>query len=233
MPIRITNREFAYSFLIYCIMILNCAEMAFSLGSHSLPFQQLEVQHTVAPAIPRLVIATGISTEVVIDLEIDAKGSVTSARIINGHPLLRSATKEASLQWRFAPASDSFRKVRLTFIYEKQNWNLDIAVRVLPFQISLKPRLLPPPDTIIYIPENFQAGEDRCEIHNEILKEDRVEIIYGLVLSEKGNAEDKAKLFPNSNQVAFGGCVIGPDSPKYAKVIYCQVCRDTERKRSK
>ena len=79
-----------------------------------------------------------------------------------------------------------------------------------------------------YVPQDFKAGKDRCEVHGVALERDKVKIVYGLIEFKAGYIEAKRRLFPNSNTVYFGGCVITDDSPKYAEVLYCRRCREAE-----
>jgi hypothetical protein len=78
----------------------------------------------------------------------------------------------------------------------------------------------------------MRAGVDKCILHGNVLREDKVKIAYGLFDYDR---ESERKLFPNSRTVAYGGCVVPWDTvadeprPKYAKVLYCQQCRKVER----
>jgi TonB family protein len=61
----------------------------------------------VTPDYPALARISGVKGEVLVEVTIDAKGKVTSARAIDGPPLLRSAATVAARFWRFAPVEDS------------------------------------------------------------------------------------------------------------------------------
>jgi hypothetical protein len=71
--------------------------------------------------------------------------------------------------------------------------------------------------------------EDRCTVHDERLKKDTVKIGYGLRAVHAEWFEASKKDFPFAYSSVDGGCVIMPDSPKYAKVKYCAQCRVKER----
>jgi hypothetical protein len=96
------------------------------------------------------------------------------------------------------------------------------------------------PETENYIPRNWQAKTDRCELHGKLFKKDRVEIIYGLISFRNGFFEAAEKLFPHANTEVGGGCVIDIDavtgqqiSPMYAEVLYCSKCRKAQKKWSR
>lgn len=63
---------------------------------------------------------------------------------------------------------------------------------------------------------------ERCNIHGDRLREDKVRIGYGLTLYDPNNKER----FPYSNKWAPGGCL--PQSSRYLIVMYCPKCRETE-----
>jgi hypothetical protein len=188
----------------------------------------LEVRQAVAPVIPLLVLVARINSEVIVELEIDREGAVRSAHITQGHPLLRKLTEDAAMQWQFEAAQEERRKVTLTFVYNYGTASLDAPIKVLPYQLELEAKLQPPPDTVSYIPKELAAGKSRCEIHSEVLQNDKVKIAYGLVAFQGGYLEAQESLFSNSNMVVYGGCVIDEYSPKYAEVLYCQKCRQAE-----
>ena len=60
----------------------------------------------VAP-YPAQALQRGLHGDVVVEIEVDAQGSVTSVKIIEGHPLLAEAATEAARSLRFKPARDS------------------------------------------------------------------------------------------------------------------------------
>jgi TonB family protein len=73
-----------------------------------------------APPYPSLAKAAKATGTVVVQVEVDEKGSVTSARAVSGHPLLRVAAEAAARQARFSPTLLSGKpvKVRGTLMYE-------------------------------------------------------------------------------------------------------------------
>jgi protein TonB len=58
----------------------------------------------VPPVYPELARITKIEGIVILETVIDASGSVTSARVLRGHPMLDQAALDAVQRWKFAPA---------------------------------------------------------------------------------------------------------------------------------
>jgi protein TonB len=59
----------------------------------------------VEPAYPRLAITAGVTGAVVVEILIDEKGNVASARALSGHALLREAALSAARGWRWKPTT--------------------------------------------------------------------------------------------------------------------------------
>ncbi len=84
--------------------------------------QQPSVLSTAAPVYPPLARAAMISGKVLVELEIDSLGAVTSISTITGHPLLRTASEKAARQYSFQPDTETrARTARLTFIFTLVN----------------------------------------------------------------------------------------------------------------
>jgi TonB family protein len=66
------------------------------------------------PAYPAVARAARASGTVVVSVEVDEKGNVTSAKAISGHPLLRAAAEAAARQARFSPTLLSGKPVKVT-----------------------------------------------------------------------------------------------------------------------
>jgi protein TonB len=58
----------------------------------------------VVPAYPPVARAAHVEGIVILEAVIDASGSVTSARVLRGHPTLDQAALDAVQQWKFRPA---------------------------------------------------------------------------------------------------------------------------------
>jgi TonB family protein len=104
--------------------------------------EQPFVLSTAAPLYPPLARAAMISGRVLVDLEIDSLGAVTSISSITGHPLLRIVSEKASRQYRFQPAAESgARTARLTFIFTLVNVAAEKVrspIILSPYQIEVK-----------------------------------------------------------------------------------------------
>jgi hypothetical protein len=74
--------------------------------------------------------------------------------------------------------------------------------------------------------------EKLCPVHHVPLKHGKREILYGLVADvcdSLAHAKAEQKFFPYANSVAYGGCLVFPDSPKSEDVLYCPKCREVEK----
>ena len=61
------------------------------------------VLHKVEPVYPRLARQRRIQGTVVFEILISGEGSVSSARLLSGHPLLVTAARESIMRWRYDP----------------------------------------------------------------------------------------------------------------------------------
>jgi TonB family protein len=76
-------------------------------------------------------------SDVVVEVEIDPAGNVSSAKAVSGHPLLRQAAKMAANRWKFEAAAKSARRTaRLQFVFR-------IAEKKLP-PADATPVFMPP-----------------------------------------------------------------------------------------
>src|ERR1700674_2778936 len=97
--------------------------MVWSLAAaQQLPSSPPAVVAAVAPKWPPL--GFGIkhakeqssSATAIVEVTIDEKGNVTTAKLIKSHPLIANASLTAAKQWRFAPGENS-RITQLTFLF--------------------------------------------------------------------------------------------------------------------
>jgi TonB family protein len=82
--------------------------------------EQPNVVKAVAPSdYPAIAVAARAEGKVIIEVKIDEKGQVKSAKGVEGLPLLQAISSVAARRWRFAPAADGSkdRSARLTFIF--------------------------------------------------------------------------------------------------------------------
>jgi len=198
----------------------------------SAPFNLPKPRLMVAPSIPRLAVMVRVGGNVVVDLKVDTAGKVRVANVVEGHPLLRTATLDAAMRWEFEPLSEP-TDLRLTFVWPRLlgQGQEKVVVAVQPYNADLVAKVEPPPDTISWLPKDFEEGKTRCKVHGVLLKKDRVEIAYGLMLYKVGYFEARQKSFPNANTSMSGGCIV--EEPKFAIVAYCPKCRRAEARWSR
>jgi len=80
--------------------------------------QQALVKTPNAPKYPAIAAAAHVTGTVRVDVTLDSTGQVTSAVVVDGHPLLRKICEVAAKDWRFNSAGDvAIRKVRLIFSF--------------------------------------------------------------------------------------------------------------------
>ena len=84
--------------------------------------RQPKVTKYETPKYPQYATAVWARGEVVVDVRIDANGSVVSATVESGHVMLKKPSEDAARQWKFAPSGEDHRKVKLVFVYNlKEN----------------------------------------------------------------------------------------------------------------
>ncbi|PYS51016.1 MAG: hypothetical protein DMF68_05600 [Acidobacteria bacterium] len=210
--------------------------------------EQPKVINATVPTYPIIAAMAHVFGKVEVEVETNAKGDVASAKAISGHPLLCGTSEEAAKRWRFElePKDKNNRSLQLTFDFKNPS---DVSCNVKPVfinpyyvEINFVYKLPEFSDTINHIPPESKGK--RCPVHGELLKRDKVEIIYGLIEFKPEYLEAEKRLFPYANTEDYGGCVIdnvvnpcdGTEvqaSPKYAEVLYCQRCRIAEAKWNK
>ena len=230
--------------LYFIVALLSCGAMSFMFLTTKAQMSYFPVIiNSVAPTIPVAAVAVRAFGKVTVDLSLNSEGKVESVKAVQGHPLLRKATEDAVLQWKFAPTKETTRTLQMVFDYSLSSYDEYASVIVSPYQLELKaklPKRPKPPETVSYIPKDWQPETDRCEVHGELFKKDKVEIIYGDTVFRNGFLEAQEKLFPHANTKEYGGCIIESDaatglqiSPKYAEVLYCHKCRIAQKKWSR
>ena len=115
----------------------------------------MKVEAATAPIYPQLAILSATGGDVVVQVKINAEGDVTSAKVVDGHKLLREASLNAARQWRFS-SGEAGREAQLTFSFRVMPKNTS--------QIELTPIFKPPyrvevRRVIPEIPSNPGQGE--------------------------------------------------------------------------
>ena len=77
----------------------------------------MKVVQAVPAKYPPIALAANANGKVIVEVEIDAQGKVTSAKTIEGHALLKGAAEKAASRWVFTPLAQGTetRTVRLWF----------------------------------------------------------------------------------------------------------------------
>src|SRR3982751_1034297 len=151
------NRRIILFAVVFSIAAFSFAKARPSAWAQFQTSKEPELISAVTPAIPRLAAFAHISSNVVIEVKIDRSGTVNSAELIEGHPLLRRSALDACLQWKFSSSEIVLRTIRVTLVFPKPSWEGATRVLILPYRIELQASLEPPPDTVSYVPQDIEA----------------------------------------------------------------------------
>ncbi|MCC6487561.1 MAG: TonB family protein [Candidatus Hydrogenedentes bacterium] len=101
----------------------------------------------IAPVYPALAAQGHISGRVGVEVTLDERGAVTSAALLDGHPLLAGSALWAAERWVFE-RGDAGRRVRLSFVFvllpTKADVNELATVFRPPHEVESKARLPQP-----------------------------------------------------------------------------------------
>ncbi|HEV2288883.1 MAG TPA: TonB family protein [Candidatus Acidoferrales bacterium] len=75
-----------------------------------------KLMHSVNPIYPQAAITSQIEGDVQIEAQIDAKGKVTSAKVLKGPTVLQTAAIDAVRQWRYSPATLDGKPVATEYV---------------------------------------------------------------------------------------------------------------------
>lgn len=98
-----------------CITLLSVQGIG-SCQMAAITVEQPSVLIAVTPVFPATAVATNTSGTVLIEVEMNAAGEVTSTRSVSGHPLLRKSAENAARRWRFTSTANA-RTRQLTFAF--------------------------------------------------------------------------------------------------------------------
>ena len=70
-----------------------------------------KVKTRVSPPYPELAKRMSVTGKVKIEVVITPDGSVKSARVVGGHPLLVQACEDAVKEWKFMPANEESTQI--------------------------------------------------------------------------------------------------------------------------
>jgi protein TonB len=77
--------------------------------------QERQAVSKVPPQYPAAAKQLRVSGEVKIEAQIDADGTVTSAKPVSGNPLLTKAAADAVSKWKFKPGEKTTTVVKVNF----------------------------------------------------------------------------------------------------------------------
>jgi hypothetical protein len=84
------------------------------------------------------------------------------------------------------------------------------------------------PGEIPFSVEGIAEALRLCPVHELPLESEEVPIVYGLVRFPPGYVQAREERFPFANEVAYGGCCVGPE--ERATVLLCEGCRREQRR---
>jgi TonB family protein len=146
MKLRIHAAASAAVAAITTVIFATVAMPAMRLQSTHTHTEQPEVVMAVAPIFPPVAVASNTSGRVVIEVQVDAKGTVSMAKIVDGDALFRQGKiyEATARRWRFAAAKDGagLRTARLTFVFKIMPNNTPSAeltsVFMPPYQVEVR-----------------------------------------------------------------------------------------------
>lgn len=208
-----------------------------------IPIYSQEQAAVVSRSIPRYVPtakAVGANGAVEVFVGIDQEGNVISAQVLNGHPLLRSVSREAAEKWKFAKAEDA-RSLMLIFNFgegqvrvveksEKDEENVEEASFPNPYYTVIRLNTLVP--KLLLLPREKGKIKTRlCELHEKEMEVEILSILqneddsefYGENYSDAQDAH-----FPNANNILYRSNL--NKNIEKAEVHYCEACRREREK---
>jgi hypothetical protein len=111
--------------------------------------EQPKVLTAVAPTFPPILVAANISGRSTLEVTVDAKGEVTSTKIIEGHPLLNQMTRlfdETLSKWRFSTTNEQGKRrtANIAFVFTivpERTPEADLTtVFRLPYEVEIRHR---------------------------------------------------------------------------------------------
>ena len=108
------------SLMIACAALILFGSVSFARNITELLNEPPTVVAAVAPILPPIARQARVESDVKVEVEIDEKGNVQSAKVSSGHPLVSKASETAAKKWKFSPLGQetSVRTVQLTFSFD-------------------------------------------------------------------------------------------------------------------
>jgi len=100
----------------------------------------------VAPPYPPIARAARVIGNVIVEVNIDAEGNVTSPHVTSGHPLLQQSAADAARRWKFATIKEpgKVRTARIFFYFRGEvvvkNKNQEVVAPIFlsPYQAEIR-----------------------------------------------------------------------------------------------
>lgn len=206
---------------------------------------ELKVISSVVPKYPPTAKAVGATGAVELSAVIGHDGSVVSAEIISGHPLLRSVSRDAVLKWKFEKFSGSEaagtatiaiyfgdEKIKVIDRSAKEREEVEEVTSVGANRFESKTVVLTP--QLLILTESPHS----CEIHDNekmetevlsVTRSPKITIISNsesIVTSTEPYWETKQEHFPNSWSFYSGNEL--NEATEKVEVRYCRTCRHNE-----
>lgn len=177
---------------------------------------------------------------VVVQVNINPYGKVSSAKAVSGHQLLRGIAETVSLDLKFKEETTT-KNVTFNFsqkweMINESNKEFTFGFSVIPiseFEVSVLLKTFSP-RKLLLPRENGKIKDEYCNLHKELMEVEILPIIgYGLLAwinEDFGKKYEKAerKLFQNANTHIHGGCV--DNGIEEQEIYFCKVCRINRNK---
>jgi TonB family protein len=209
--------------------------------------RQAEPPAVIHPEVPDCFagfMASGIHGTVVIRVTLDRDGKVTTSTVEHSLPIVTRCAEAAARKWIFVPSDrEDAREALLSFIFTGVFQQTDEPGHMLSsFDDPWTVRLGYARSNIRWLPRvNGRIPEKRCPVHGEVMAVEVVSAEYGLPMMRVGDEdsseeqrrqaerdaylEARAKLFPETNRVVRGGCIV---HELKQEMYYCRSCREAE-----
>jgi TonB family protein len=109
--------------------------------------KQLSTVIAVAPIFPAVAKATNTSGKVIVEVNVNKDGNVTSAKTVEGHSLLCRTAEVVARMWKFEVAENE-SKIQLTFVFsilqKSSTTEQLLSVFTIPYQVEVKTRPIEP-----------------------------------------------------------------------------------------
>jgi len=107
-----------------------------------------EVLTAVAPTFPPILVAANISGRSTLEVSVDAKGEVTSTKIIEGHQMINQMTRlfdDTLSRWWFSTTSEQGKRrtARIAFVFTivpERTPEADLTTIFRPYEVEIRHR---------------------------------------------------------------------------------------------